>query len=260
VSSDLNKVKKNLIVIVGPTAIGKSAITVELAKYFGTVVINADSRQVYKEMSIGTAKPLKEEMAGIKHYFIGDRGLKTPFNAGLFEKEALSVLEHEFRRKDVAILSGGSGMYIQAVCRGFDNMPGIDSYVRAQLNEEFVISGLQGLMEELQKKDPEYAEVVDEKNPHRIIRALEVIRATDKTYTSFRKNEWKERPFQTIKIGLNMDRTQLNERINNRMDDMIRRGLFEEVKSLKPYSDLAPLQTVGYQEIFSYLEDKAFET
>lgn len=250
-----NKVKNTLIVIVGPTAVGKTKITVELARHFNSIVLNADSRQVYREMSIGTAKPPKDDMAGIKHYFVGSHGLDSPINAGIFEKESLSILQNEFPKNNPIFLSGGSGLYIQAVCHGFDELPAIDPQIRINLNDALSADGLSALYKDLQTLDPEYASIVDRKNPQRVIRALEIIKATGNTYSSYRKKETGKRPFSIIKIGLNTDKDLLKKRINERMDRMIEQGLFEEAKLLKSYSHLNPLQTVGYREIFGFLDN-----
>jgi len=252
--SNSSNIKKYLIVVVGPTAVGKTSFAVELAKVFKTAVINADSRQVYQEMKIGTAKPGMEEMQGVKHYFVNDRGLDSPLNAGLFEREALMTIGVEFKARDILIMSGGSGLYINAVCNGLDELPKVDPGVRELLNKQLENTDLVSLYDELVKKDPEYASAVDPRNPHRVLRALEIIRSTGKTYSSFRKSEIKQRSFTTIKIGLNMERHLLNDIIEKRMDQMIANGLFEEAKSLYKFKGLDPLQTVGYREIFDYMD------
>ncbi len=251
-----NKSNKFLIVVVGPTAVGKTNVAVKLAKKFNTAILNADSRQVYKEMDIGTAKPGLAEMAGVRHYFVSDRSLKKPINAGIFEREAISILEKEFLEKDTVILSGGSGLYVNAVCDGFDNLPEIDPGIRKLLNSRLDKNGLTSMTEELKESDPQYASEVDLKNPHRVIRALEIIQSTGRPYSSFRKKEFKKRWFDTIKIGLELDRALLNDKIETRMDKMIDQGLFEEAKALYKFKDLDPLQTVGYREVFGYMEEE----
>lgn len=254
--SNSNKTNNTLIVIVGPTAVGKTEVTVELARHFNSVVLNADSRQMYRELSIGTAIPSAEDIGEIKHYFVGSHGLEDPMNAGIFEKESLAILEKEFPKNNPVFLSGGSGLYVQAVCSGFDELPAIDPQIRLSLNEELSRVGLDQLFTELEYHDPDFASIVDSQNPQRVIRALEIIKATGKTYSSFRKKKRAKRPFRILKVGLNLDKDLLHKRISDRMDQMIERGLFEEAGSLKKYSHLNPLQTVGYKEIFGYLNDE----
>ncbi|WP_338767445.1 tRNA (adenosine(37)-N6)-dimethylallyltransferase MiaA [Bernardetia sp. ABR2-2B] len=268
---------KKIIVIAGATAVGKTALCTELAAYFDTEVISADSRQFYKEMSIGTAKPTPNEMIftsktgstkKIKHHFIDSHSIQNPLSAGQFEKEALSLINDLFeardRKNDMLILTGGSGLFIQAICDGFDEMPTIDTNFREELNQELEQNGLENLVSELKKKDAEYAAEADLNNPQRVIRALEIIRSTGKKYSEFRKqnqkNQEKSRQerklklgFETVKIMLDRPREKLYERINKRVLIMIENGLVEEVKSLKEYAHLSPLKTVGYQEIFAYL-------
>ncbi len=250
------KLKKYLIVIAGPTAVGKTTITIKLARYFDTSVINADSRQVYREMSIGTAKPSIGEMAGVNHYFIGSKTLNDFFNAGIFEKEALAICDKVFSKKNLLILSGGSGLYINALCEGLDKFPVVNSDIRNNLNEEYEASGLEQLLEELRVNDPEYYNIVDMQNPQRVIRALEVIRASGKPYSLFRKRVVSERPFGIVKLGLNRDRSDLYDRINQRVDRMIEEGLFAEAKSLISFRNHNALKTVGYQEVFCHLDGK----
>ncbi|AFM02987.1 tRNA isopentenyltransferase MiaA [Bernardetia litoralis DSM 6794] len=271
---------KKLIVITGATAVGKTALCTELAAYFDTEIISADSRQFYKEMSIGTAKPTQEEMTFvsennmskiIKHHFIDSHSIQNPLSAGQFEKEALSSIDNLFKQRnkenDILILTGGSGLFIQAICDGFDEMPTIDSKFREKLNQELEQNGLKSLVAELQKKDKEYAAEADLNNPQRVIRALEIIRSTGKTYSEFRKlnSQNKEKAkqkrkqklgFATIKIMLDRPREELYERINKRVLLMIENGLVAEVKSLQSYAHLSPLKTVGYQELFDYFDNK----
>ncbi len=270
---------KKLLVIAGATAVGKTALCTELAAYFDTEVLSADSRQFYKEMSIGTAKPTLEEMIFvgkndsakvIKHHFIDSHSIHNPLSAGQFEKEALSLIDDLFkirnRENDILILTGGSGLFIQAICDGFDEMPTLSPKFREQLNQQLEQKGLQSLVSELQEKDPEYAQEADLNNPQRVIRALEIIRSTKKKYSEFRKqtnqNQEKARlerknklGFETIKIMLDRPREELYQRINQRVLTMIEKGLVEEVKGLQKYAHLSPLKTVGYQEIFDYLEN-----
>ncbi len=249
----MNKNSKRIIVIAGPTAVGKTALAVKMAKYFETAVISADSRQFYKEMNIGTAKPSFEEMADVPHYFIDSLSIEEDYNIGNFEKEALVVLDDLFQKKDTVIVSGGSGLYVKALCEGINEMPQIPSEIRENLNNIYKERGLQYLQERLMEVDPEYCKIVDLNNPQRLIRALELFETSGNNmtyYRSFTPNI--QRPFSIIKIGLERPRQELYERIDLRMDEMILQGLFQEVQKLLPYQHLNALQTVGYSEIFSY--------
>lgn len=250
--------KKNILVsVVGPTAVGKTALAIEIAKYFNTEIVSADSRQFYREMNIGTAKPDKEELAQVKHHFIDSHSIKSHYSVGMYEKEALVLLDELFQRHDVVVLVGGSGLFFKAIWEGFDEMPAVDLELRASLNRWFEEEGLEPMLKELKEKDPEYFGLVDQQNHQRVIRALEVIRSSGETFTSFRKGKAvSNRNFVNLKFGLNMDREILFDRINKRMDLMIDAGLFEEAKALFPYKDHNALQTVGYTEIFNYLEGK----
>ncbi len=245
---------KKLIVVVGPTAVGKTDLCIRLAKWFGTEILSADSRQFYKEMSIGTAKPTPTEMMSIPHHFIDSHTIHDAYSVGYFEREALATLEQIYKEKDIAILTGGSGLYIKVVCEGIDDMPEVDMPLRQQLNQLLEDEGLNNLLEKLKKLDPIYYEEVDRANPQRVIRALEVCLSTGKPFSSFRKQKKADRPFECIKIGLNRTREELYERINHRMDLMLQNGLLEEAKALYPYRQHNALQTVGYKEIFDYLE------
>ncbi len=245
--------QKYLIVVVGPTAIGKTSLGIKLANAFQTEIISADSRQFFKEMSIGTAKPSKEELGQAKHHFVDFISIQEKYTAGQFEKDAIAKLDHLYKTKDVAILVGGSGLYVNAVCKGIDEIPA-DEDVRAQLNSILETEGLETLQEELAKADPEIWETINQKNPQRIIRALEVIRVSGKKYSSFRKNQAKKRNFNIIKIGLNTEREIVYDRINRRVDLMLEMGLLEEVKSLIPFKHLNALNTVGYKEYFRYFD------
>jgi tRNA dimethylallyltransferase len=247
--------KKQLIVIEGPTASGKTSLAVELAKHFKTVILSSDSRQFYKEMSIGTAKPSSEEMDGIKHYFIDSHNLEEPVTAGKYEKQALEILEQEFKIHDSIILVGGSGMFTNALCNGLDNIP-VFPEIQLELRKELEEFGSEKLLEELQSSDVEYFENVDKSNNMRVLRALEVIRGTGSTFTSFRQNSSSKRPFEVKRFVINHDRTVLYDRINLRVDLMIENGLLEEVKQLEKFRNLAPLQTVGYSEVFDYFDGK----
>jgi len=245
---------KYLIVIAGPTGVGKTALSVKLARQFNTIILNADSRQLYKELQIGTARPTLQEMQGIPHYFTGNLALSQDYNAGKFEKDALQVLSKQFLKYDLIILSGGSGMYIDAVCKGFDEMPSIPEAIRESVEIDLKKHGLNKLAEELNKKDPEYYKVVDIHNPRRVSRALEIIRSSGKKYSDFRKAKSKIRPFKIIKIGLQREKEALYERINHRMDLMIAQGLLEEAQKYISFRAKNALQTVGYKEIYEFLD------
>jgi len=248
--------KKHLIVVVGPTAVGKTALTVQLAKHFGAKVINADSRQVFKEMAIGTAKPTEKELQDVFHYFVNDRSIKDEFSAGHFEKEGLAILKAIYKKEDVAILSGGSGLYVDALCFGFSDIPQIDASIRTLLKEREKKAGVAPLFKELQKLDPKYARSINSENQQRIIRALEICIGTGKPFSSFRTGTQEQRNFELHFIGLELPRAVLYDRINARMDDMIANGLFEEAKLNEEYKHINALQTVGYTEIFGFFEGK----
>jgi tRNA dimethylallyltransferase len=247
---------KTLIVVVGPTAIGKTALAIELAQFYKTEIISADSRQFFKEMNIGTAKPSAEELAAAKHHFINSHTIKTLFSVGDFEVEALKLMDELFQKHQVLIMVGGSGLYIDAVCKGLDDLPEIDLNIREALNEQLATEGIEAIKNRLQELDPEYYEKVDQSNPQRMIRGLEVVLSTGQKLSSFLTANKKERPFKIVKIGLNTDRALLYERINHRVDLMIEAGLLEEVKSLLPYRQYNALNTVGYSELFDYLDGK----
>ncbi len=246
--------KKHLIVIVGPTAVGKTALTVQLAKHFGVKVLNADSRQVFQELSIGTAKPPIEELEGVPHYFVNDRSINDEFSAGHFEKAGLAVLDNVFKQDNIAILSGGSGLYIDALCFGFSDIPQIDASIRTLLKERKKKEGVEPLYKELQRLDPEYAKSINPENQQRIIRALEICVGTGKSFSSFRTGAQGQRNFELHFIGLELPRSVLYERINARMDAMLANGLFEEAKANEQYKAKNALKTVGYSEIFGFYE------
>lgn len=247
---------RKLIVLVGPTAVGKTGIAIRLAKHFRTEVISADSRQVFREMEIGTAKPSVEELSAVTHHFINSRSISQGYDAGTYGAEAREMLDKIFDGNPIAVLCGGSGLYIKAVLEGFDDYPSIPAQIREDLIGEFEIQGLPWLQREISTNDPEYFEVVDRNNPQRLMRALEVIRFTGKPFSGFQKKERKVLPFEVVKIGLTLDREILYQRIDSRMDEMIAKGLFEEAKALFPQRNLPALQTVGYQEIFDFLNGK----
>ncbi len=247
---------KTLVCIVGPTAIGKTANGIALAQALDTVVLSADSRQFYREMNIGTAKPSAEELATVPHYFINSHNLTSDYSAGDFEREALDLLDELFAQRDVIVLVGGSGLFVDAVCQGLDDLPKPLPGVRDRLNELHRNKGLEHLQDLLKELDPVYYAEVDIHNPQRVIRALEVCESTGKPFSHFRRQQTATRPFEVLKIGLNTDREQLYQRINARVDQMMAQGLLAEVKSLLPYRNLPPLQTVGYTELFDYLDGR----
>lgn len=250
---------KSLIVIVGPTAVGKTSLSIGLAQRFKTEVISADSRQVFKEISIGTAKPTLEEMQGIPHHFIGSHSIHEKYNAGKFEQEAVALITRLFRKYDVLIMTGGSGLYVDAVCKGFDELPESDEKTRKELNDIFKNKGTEALQRLLKKYDLEYFRKADLNNPHRLIRAIEVSMISGKPYTSFRKNTPVKRDFKIIKIGLDMDREALYKKIDLRVDQMMKGGFLEEVKKIIfnfQFSIPNSLNTVGYKELMGYLEGK----
>lgn len=244
---------QQLIVIEGPTASGKTALAVALAKALNTVVLSADSRQFYKELSIGTAKPSSEEMEGIPHYFIDSHLISTPVSASQFETEAMELIRGELAHYKQLILVGGSGMFIDALCLGLDPIP-TDNAIQEVLRKELEENGIEPLLKELQETDPEFYGQVDKQNPMRILRALEVIRSTKIPFSTWRRNELPKRPFEVIRFVINHPREVLYERINKRVDLMLEAGLIEEVKSVSKFRGLTALQTVGYKEVFDYLD------
>lgn len=247
---------KVLIVIAGPTAIGKTSLAIELAQYFNTEIISADSRQFFREMSIGTAKPNEFELSEAKHHFINSHSIFDEVSVGSYEKEALTLLSELFQSKDIIIMVGGSGLYINAVLNGFDELPEVNADIRTELNQRLEKEGILVLQEELKSVDPTYYSQVDIQNPQRIIRALEIYHSVGKPFSSFRTGERKTRPFKSILIGLNTSRDLLYDRINQRVDSMINNGLLKEVSNLTPQKELNSLNTVGYTEIFKFLNNE----
>jgi tRNA dimethylallyltransferase len=247
---------KKLIVIAGPTASGKTSLAIDLALHFKTEIVSCDSRQVFKQMKIGTAKPSAEELAQVQHHFIDSHSIHEQFSAGDFERQGLECIKQLFTKYDNVIMVGGSGLYIRALCHGLDDFPEIDASFRTQLNAEFEQNGLTVLQEELRIKDLDYFQSIDISNSQRVIRALEICRGTGFSITSFRKNNVSKRDFEIIKIGVQLDRAILYERINTRVDQMMQNGLLDEVKSLYELKHLNALQTVGYSEIFDNLDNK----
>ncbi|SDM07090.1 tRNA (adenosine(37)-N6)-dimethylallyltransferase MiaA [Pedobacter antarcticus] len=245
---------KTLIVIAGPTGIGKTALAITLARHYATEILSADSRQFFKEMSIGTAKPDETELAGAKHHFIDSHSIHDFFSTGDFEISALQTLEEVFKVNDLAIMVGGSGLYLDAVTKGLDVLPETDMKIREELNTLFRQQGLDSIREQLSAADPEYYAKIDQSNPQRMIRGLEFFLSTGSKVSSYLTNSKKERPFQIIKIGLNTERANLYARINKRVDLMIAQGLLDEVIGLTDYRELNALKTVGYAELFRYLD------
>ena len=243
-----------LILVVGPTGVGKTALCIRLAELFHTSIVSADSRQLYAELKIGTATPTAEELARVPHYLIGTLHLTDYYNAAQYEQEALDILNKLFAQQDVVLMTGGSMMYVDAICKGIDDIPTVDAETRQLLLTKYEEEGLERLCSELRLLDPEYYRIVDLKNPKRVIHALEICYMTGKTYTSFRTQPKKQRPFRILKIGLIRDREELYARINQRVDKMMEDGLLEEVRSLLPYRHLNALNTVGYKELFKYLD------
>ncbi|NNE03157.1 MAG: tRNA (adenosine(37)-N6)-dimethylallyltransferase MiaA, partial [Eudoraea sp.] len=245
---------KTLIVVIGPTGIGKTSLAIKLAKHYQTSIISADSRQFYKEMSIGTAVPTKEELTTVPHHFIQHKSILESYTVGDFEREALEVLQSLFKTTDIVIMAGGSGLYIDAVVHGLDIFPPVDEEVRQKLNKELEDSGLEGLQAQLKKLDPIYYGKVDLFNSHRVIRALEVCLSSGKPYSSFLNKNKSPRNFKTIILGITAPRNVVYERINTRVDTMMEEGLLIEVKGLTAYTHLNALQTVGYKELFRFLK------
>lgn len=246
--------KPLLICIVGPTAIGKTALSIEVAKAFATEIISADSRQFYKEMRIGTAVPSQKELEEVQHHFIQNRSVLDSYSVGDFEKEVLENLTDLFKKQAIVVLVGGSGLYVDAVTKGLNKFPEIKRNIRETLNKEFSTNGIEFLQKELQETDPEYYKKVDLKNHHRIIRALEVCRSSEKPYSSFLNAKKPERFFNTLFIGLTADRDIIYDRINQRVDIMLQEGLVQEVENLLVHKNLNALQTVGYRELFQYFD------
>ncbi|MBR1688655.1 MAG: tRNA (adenosine(37)-N6)-dimethylallyltransferase MiaA [Prevotella sp.] len=245
---------KKLIVVTGPTAVGKTELCIDIARQYQIPIINADSRQIYRELKIGTASPSAEQLSAVKHYFVGTLSLSDYYNASMYEQDVLALLDDLFRNSDIALMTGGSMMYIDAVCNGIDDIPTIREDIRTQMKEKYEREGLESLCEELRRLDPQHYEIVDRKNHRRVIHALEICYQTGTTYTSFRKRENKKRPFDIIKIGLNRNRDELYQRINHRVDRMMEEGLCDEARDLYHLRNYNALNTVGYKEMFNYLD------
>ncbi|MBR5036559.1 MAG: tRNA (adenosine(37)-N6)-dimethylallyltransferase MiaA [Prevotella sp.] len=245
---------KTLIVLLGPTGVGKTDLSIRLADTFHTPIINADSRQIFAEIPIGTAAPTPEQLKRVKHFFVGTHHLDDYYSASMYEQEALSVIESQLAVSECALMSGGSMMYIDAVCNGIDDIPTVDEHTRSWMKQRLIEEGLPALVQELKELDPEHYAIVDHQNPRRVVHALEICHMTGKTYTSFRTNEIKQRPFKILKIGLNREREELYDRINKRVDAMMKAGMLDEAQRVFPLRLLNALNTVGYKELFLYLD------
>jgi tRNA dimethylallyltransferase len=248
--------QKKMVVMVGPTAVGKTALAIRVAKHFGTEIISADSRQLYKELTIGTAKPALKELSEVKHHFVNSLSIAEEYNAAQFGEEAFGLACELFEDHDYLVVCGGSGLYVRALLEGFDDIPEIPDEIRGQLQEEYEKNGLIWLQAKITEIDPLYSRQIDLQNPQRLMRALEVKMATGQSIGSFQKREKRALPFRVIKIGLELVRTELYNRIEQRLDGMIETGLFAEAEQLYPFRNHNALQTVGYQEVFDFLEGK----
>jgi tRNA dimethylallyltransferase len=248
--------KNKLIVVVGPTAVGKTALAIRLAQHFHTAIISADSRQIFRELNLGTAKPSTDELNAAPHYFINNKSIVEPYDAAQFGREALALMEQLFKQQQTLILCGGSGLYVKAVCEGFDDIPNVPEKIREDLVAEFEKNGLGWLQEKMRQLDPDHLSSIDQQNPHRLMRALEVKIGTGKSIADFQTKAVVKRPFIIIKIGLETAREKLYERIDKRMDTMIEAGLFEEVETVYAFKEHNALQTVGYKEIIDFMDGK----
>ena len=253
----MNHSKKNtVIIIVGPTAVGKTRMAIELAKKLNTKIISADSRQCYKELNIGVAKPSHEELKSVEHYFINSHSIYQEVNAGIFEQYALHAAEEIFKTNPFAVMVGGTGLYIKTFCEGIDAMPATDFFIRNKINDNYKKLGLGWLQNEVKKNIPDFWQTSEQQNPHRLMRALEMFLQTGKSISSFKTKKTVERNFNIIKIGLELERKILYQKINDRVDAMMKEGLLDEVKNLLLMQSLKALQTVGYSELFNYFSNK----
>lgn len=247
---------KTLIVILGPTGVGKTEVCLKVAEHFHIPVINADSRQIFAELPIGTAAPTREQQQRVKHYFVGTRHIEDYYSASLYEEEVLALLRQLFRHDDLALLCGGSMLYLDAVCQGIDDIPTVDDTTRSMMKHRLETEGLPALVEDLHRLDPEHWAIVDRKNPRRVVHALEICQMTGRTYTSFRLHQPHPRPFRILKIGMNRKREELYDRINRRILDMMEAGLEDEARRVYPKKGLNALNTVGYRELFDYFDGR----
>lgn len=245
-----------MVIICGPTAVGKTSVALELAAHFKTRIISADSRQCYKELNIGVAKPSVQELQAVHHYFINSHSIYEEVNTAMFEQYALQAADEIFQTNNIAVMVGGTGLYIKAFCEGLDEMPATDANVRRELNIKFQQEGLGWLQNEVKEKDPVFWLVAEQQNPHRLMRALEVLISSGKSITTFRKGAKEQRPFNIIKIGLQLPKEELHRNIHHRVDNMMEAGLLKEVEYLLPFRDIKALQTVGYRELFEFFEGK----
>ena len=245
---------KTLVVLIGPTGVGKTELSLHISEMLGCHIVSADSRQMYADLKIGTASPTPDQLARVPHHFVSNLSLTDYYSAARYEEEAIKCLNQLFQTNNYALLTGGSMMYVDAVCKGIDDIPTVDADTRAFMMERYEQEGLEPLCAELRLLDPEYYRIVDLKNPKRVIHALEICHMTGRTYTSYRTQSCKERPFRIVKIGLRREREELYERINRRVEIMMEDGLLDEVRSVLPYRHLNSLNTVGYKELFMYLD------
>jgi len=252
-----NSAQNTVIIIAGPTAVGKTSFAIALAQQYQTDIISADSRQCYKEMKIGVARPSETELKAVKHYFIASHSVTDDLNAGSFEKYALAAVDEIFKKNKVAIMVGGTGLYIKAFCEGIDPMPEVPEEVREKVISGYQQKGLIWLQKELEQKDPIFWAVAEQQNPQRLMRALEVLYATGKSIMEYRTKKKADRPFKIVKIGLELPKEQLHHNINQRVEQMMQDGLLDEVKSLLPFKNHNALQTVGYRELFEHLDGKS---
>lgn len=255
---------KTLLLILGPTGVGKTELSLRVAEHYGCPILNCDSRQIYRSIPIGTAAPTAEEQARVKHYFVATRDLEEDYNAGQYERDALILLEDLFKTHEVVVMSGGSMLYADAVCKGLDDLPNVPAEIRQEVKAAYEKGGLEWLQAEVQRLDPDYWEVVDQQNPARLVHCIEMCRMTGKTYSSLRTNPVKERPFRIVKVALERPREGLYDRINRRVEQMVKDGLVEEARAVYPKRQLNSLQTVGYRELFAYFDgeydlDRAIE-
>ena len=247
---------KTLVVVLGPTAVGKTELCLQIAEHLKTPIINADSRQIFAELPIGTAAPTLEQQQRVKHFFVGSHHIQDYYSAAMYEEDVINMLPKLFQVHNQALLTGGSMMYIDAVCKGIDDIPTVDDQTRNLLKTKLEAEGLPSLVEELKQRDPEHWEIVDRNNPRRVVHALEICYMTGKTYTSFRKNTTKKRPFNILKIGLNRAREEMYTNINQRVLNMMENGMEEEARKAYPFKGLNSLNTVGYKELFDYFDGK----